>query len=66
MVGYELVNEPRKDEVDPLQYLLEHAQPATENDNTEKIIRSTVTAEHAVTHHANQRRRPVRSRNAAN
>ena len=37
-----------KDEADPLDYLSRHPLPETGKDNTEKIIRWTVNAEHAV------------------
>ena len=47
-VDYELVYEPGKDEADHLDYLSRHPLPETEEDNTEKIVRWTVNAEHAV------------------
>ena len=47
-VDYELVYEPRKDEADPLDYLSSHPLPETEDDSTEKIIRCTLSTEHAV------------------
>ena len=45
---YELVYEPGKDEADPLDYLSRHPLPETGDDNTEKIVRWTMNAEHAV------------------
>ena len=47
-VDYELVYEPGKDEVDPLDFLSRHPLPETGHDKTEKIIRWNVNAEHAV------------------
>ena len=47
-VDYELVYQPGKDEADPLDYLSRHPLPEKEKDNTEKIVRWTVNAEHAV------------------
>ena len=47
-VDYELVYEPGKDEADPLDYLSRHPLPETGDDNTEKIVRWTMNAEHAV------------------
>ena len=47
-VDYELVYEPGKDEADPLDYLSRHPLPETGNDETEKIIRWNMNAEHAV------------------
>ena len=47
-VDYELVYEPGKDEADPLDFLSRHPLPETGHDKTEKIIRWTMNAEHAV------------------
>ena len=45
---YELVYEPGKDEVDPLDYLSRHLVHDTRDDKTEEIIRWTVNAEHSL------------------
>ena len=47
-VDYELVYEPGKDEMDPLDFLSRHPLPETGDDKTEKIIRWNVNEEHAV------------------
>ena len=47
-VDYKLIYEPGKNETDPLDFLSRHPLPKTENDGTEKIIRYTIMAEHAV------------------
>ena len=47
-VDFKLVYEPGKDEQGPLEYLSWHPLPETGNDNTEKIIKWTVDAEHMV------------------
>ena len=47
-VDYELIYEPGKDEADPLDYLSRHPLPETGDDYTEKIVKWTVNAEHAV------------------
>ena len=47
-VDYELLNEPGKDEADPLDFLSRHPLPETGYDKTVKIIRWNVNAEHAV------------------
>ena len=47
-VDYELVYEPGKDEIDPLDFLSRHPLPETGDDKTEKIIRWNVNEEHAV------------------
>ena len=47
-VDYELVYEPGKDEMDPLDFLSRHPLPETGDDKTEKIIRWIVNEEHAV------------------
>ena len=47
-VDYELVYEPGKDEVDPLDYLSRHPLPETGSDSTEKIVKWNMNAEHAV------------------
>ena len=45
---YELVYEPGKDRASPQDYLSRHPPPETGGDNTEKIARWTVNAEHAI------------------
>ena len=47
-VDYELVYEPGKDEADPLDHVSRHPLPETGDDHTEKIVRWTMEAEHAV------------------
>ena len=47
-VNYELVYEPGKNEMDPLDFLSRHPLAETGDDKTEKIIRWKVNAEHAV------------------
>ena len=47
-VDYELVYEPGKDEQDPLDFLSRHPLPVSGTDNTEKIVKSVINAEHAV------------------
>ena len=47
-MDYELVYEPGKDEADPLDYLSRHPLPETGDDHTEKIVRWTMEAQHAV------------------
>ena len=49
-VDYELVYQPGKDEEDPLDYLSRHPLPITGKDTKEKVIKSIVTAEHAIVH----------------
>lgn len=47
-VEFELVYEPGKDEADPLDYLSRHPLPITGTDNTEKVVKSILIAEHAI------------------
>ena len=47
-VDFELVYEPGKDDADPMDYLSRHPLPITGSDNTEKVVKSVLTAEHAV------------------
>ena len=47
-VDFELVYEPGKDNADPMDYLSRHPLPITGSDNTEKVVKSVLTAEHAV------------------
>ncbi|MCG8047363.1 MAG: DDE-type integrase/transposase/recombinase, partial [Candidatus Thiodiazotropha taylori] len=47
-VDFELVYEPGKDEQDPLDFLSRHPLAETGTDNTEKIIKNVINAEHAV------------------
>ena len=47
-VDYKLVYEPRKDEEDPLDFLSRHLLPILGSDNTEKVIKSIINAEHTV------------------
>ena len=47
-VDYKLVYEPGKDEEDPLDFLSRHLLPILGSDNTEKVIKSIINAEHAV------------------
>ena len=47
-VDFELVYEPGKDEADPLDYLSRHPLPVTGTDNTERVIKSILVAEHAI------------------
>ena len=47
-VDFELVYEPGKDEADPLDYLSKHPLPVTGTDNTERVIKSILVAEHAI------------------
>ena len=48
-VDHELVYEPGKNEADPIDYLsCRHPLPETEGDDTEKIAKWTVNAQHAV------------------
>ena len=47
-VGYELVYEPGKDEMDPFDFLSRHPLPETGDDKTDKIIRWNVNEEYAV------------------
>ena len=47
-VDYELVYEPGKDEQDPLDFLSRHPLPISGTDNTEKVIKSVITSEHAI------------------
>ena len=61
-VDYELVYEPGKDEMDPLDFLSRHPLPETGDDKTEKIIRWNVNEEHAVLSHESERKlRKMRS-----
>ena len=47
-VDFELIYEPGKDETDPLDFLSRHPLPETGKDTIERVIKYTVTAEHAV------------------
>ena len=47
-VDYELIYEPGKDEQDPLDFLSRHPLPVSGTDNTEKIIKTVINAEHAI------------------
>ena len=47
-VDFELVYESGKDDADPMDYLSRHPLPITGSDNTEKVVKSVFTAEHAV------------------
>ena len=47
-VDFELVYEPGKDDADPMDYLSRHPLPITGTDNTEKVVKSVLTTEHAV------------------
>ena len=47
-VDFELVNEPGKDDADPMDYPSRHPLPITGSDNTEKVVKSVLTAEHAI------------------
>ena len=47
-VDYELIYEPGKDEQDPLDFLSRHPLPVSGTDNTEKIIKNVINAEHAI------------------
>ena len=47
-VDYELIYEPGKDEQDPLDFLSRHPLPITGSDNTERIIKCIIEAEHAI------------------
>ena len=47
-MDYELIYEPRKDVQDPLDFLSRHPLPVSGTDNTEKIIKNVINAEHAI------------------
>ena len=47
-VDYELIYEPGRDEQDPLDFLSRHPLPVSGSDNTEKVIKSVIEAEHAI------------------
>ena len=47
-VDFELVYEPGKDDADPMDYLSRHPLPITGTDNTQKVVKSVLTTEHAV------------------
>lgn len=47
-VNIELVYKPRKDEADPMDYLSRHPLPVTAIDNTDKVVKIILTAEHAI------------------
>ena len=47
-VDFELLYEPGKDDADPMDYLSRHPLPVIGTDNTEKVVKSILTAEHAV------------------
>ena len=63
-VDFELVHEPGKDEQDLLDHLSRHPLPETGNDNTEKIFKWTVDAEHAIVLTKDQKGDPRRQNNA--
>ena len=46
-VDCELIYEPGKDEQDPLDFLSRHPLPIAVSDNTERIIKCIIDAEHA-------------------
>ena len=47
-LDYELIYEPGKDEQDPLDFLSRHPLLVSGTDNTEKIIKNVINAEHAI------------------
>lgn len=47
-VDFEMVYEPGKDEADPLDFLSRHPLPVTGTDDTEKVVKSILVAEHAI------------------
>ena len=47
-VDFELLYEPGKDDADPMDYLSRHPLPVTGTDNTENVVKSILTTEHAV------------------
>ena len=47
-VDFELKYEPGRDELDPLDFLSRHPLPVIGNDDTEKVLKSAITTEHAV------------------
>lgn len=47
-VDFELVYEPSKDDAGPLDFLSRHPLPVIGTDNTERVIKSILMAEHAV------------------
>ena len=47
-VDFMLVYMPGKDDDDPMDYLSRHPLPITGTDNTEKVVKRILTAEHAV------------------
>ena len=47
-VDFELVYEPGKDDADPMDFLSRHPLPVIGTDNTERVIKSILMAEHAV------------------
>ena len=44
-VDFELVYEPGKDAVDPLDFLFRHPLPQTGNDNMDSMIKMTMTVD---------------------
>ena len=48
VVDFELVYEPGKDEADLLDYLSRYPLPVTGTDNTKRVIKSILVAEHAI------------------
>ena len=44
----EVKYEPGRDELDPLDFLSRHPLPVIENDDTEKVLKATITTEHTV------------------
>ena len=47
-VDFKLVYEPGKDDADPMDFLSRHPLPVIGTDNTERVIKSILMAEHAV------------------
>ena len=47
-VDFELVYEPGENDAVPMDYLSRHPLPITGTNNTEKVVKSVLTTEHAV------------------
>ena len=47
-MDYEMLDEPGRNEADPLDFLSRHPLPITGNGDTEKVLKTTIEAEHAV------------------
>jgi len=47
-VDFEMKYEPGKDEADPLDFLSRHPLPVVGNNDTERILNSSIETEHAV------------------